>query len=457
MKNALALFGLGTLLLCSCSSGRDSTSCTPSTGNDLLDALNYAQTHAFVASGELERTYNASGASSAGGTSETLNPMSLSTGFADGVISSKKTYHYEVDGESFDDSYEATYYRGEDGLTYRKRLTLKNKVEEEKVLSSSSKDPLTFDEHFSNPFAKLEYIDFVKLGSGYLLKPGKRADFAVSFLQEPLSVGKVVLTLEGNRFKKLEVDSTGTTMISGLTTSDHYGLSFDWGASPKVPELKPYAHSSEHEALKKAVSAVLGSLSSRNYTAEFILEYGDDSQSIPILYESGKIYCDYKSPLTDSSGNVIGYQASGYLPLGEEYYPFTQSFSAKEEPTSCLLNDEEAGVSRDSLEPDWSSFAPEVFAYDKKEKAYFAHSEFAGELAYALFPSFYRAYLANYASGIKAKLDESGRLSYLSCTFSDYQNGIYGEASVSYDSFGSTAIPSGIAEDYTRASQSDDD
>ena len=427
MKKSLQILLLSPLLLVSLAACGETSESTPSSsyyGQGLAGALEHAKNNDFGIVGKVYTVYDEDG----GEEKEDSAYFDLHNIFSKGALTSQVVYHYTINENTYDQAYDVTYFEGQDGLTYRRGLSLQNQVVDEKV-SSSQGGGIIFEDNFDNPFKELSYMSFISLEDGYFLKP-KFASFAISLVQQSISVKKVSLKIENDIFSSIDIWTNSSSSLGSVYTSQHYKLTFKWGEQTGAPNITPYETLSEHKKLGDALYALNKKLSKKNFTAHTALSTNNGNAQGSTYYTKEGIYSDAK----DQNGATHGYKK-----VGSSYYSFKATTS--DEKNYTIEVDEDESFKESSLYPAYKSFAAELFVPSENGLVYELREDFLAGVTSLVAPALQKDYYAAYASELKITLDTKGNFESITFGYYDYYNDIDGEAIVTYQNFEETELP----------------
>ena len=401
----LALSFASVTLLASCGGGDASSS---GRGTGLADALAFARENSFGITGTAYTAFDALTSEKGG---EEFASYELHNVFSEGILSSEVVYHYDIgDGHPFDDTVSATYFAKEDGLTYRRGLTVQNQVMDDVVKSSSTGKSLVFKEHFDSPMKTLKYSDFVSLNGQFLLKPQVAKTFALSLTQQSISAQKVLFDLKDGKLSDVTIfTSSASTSIGGVYSSQRLELHFNWGEVGKIPDIKPYAHESVHDTLELGLYNLGRQLKSKNYTVTTDLET-QEGKAV------GHYYATPECVYSDATDGVNSY--------GEQ---------------KVTIYDENP-ISESDLFPSFSSFAPELFVSEDGKK-FTCRPGIEKNVILLFVPYTEASYYASFVSELRFNLDAKGAFMNAEIDYYDYQNMVQGTATLTYGSFDETVVP----------------
>ena len=410
-------------LIFSCSENSTSESINPN-ANSLSAALEYSKNHSFGIEGDVATVY-------ANGTEEyDIDSFSLHNVFDTGILSSTVVYHYNLNGSTFDDEYSATYFAKDDGYTYQRGLTLQNKVVDEPVKGKSS-DKVKFDDNFSNPFEDIRYADMIKLDDGYLIKPQKSTAFSTAITQRRMVAKKTILTIKDGKFDSLLIyTDSSSTIVSGVYASYRFELFFNWDEKGAIPDIKPYDHEKEHDALESALFNINRKLSNDNFTATTELTI-DGSTSTGKFYATKEaVYSD----ATDSSGKTYGVKNEG-----TSYYEFAVSTNSSGEQQITVYDEDP--ISKSDVYPSYNAFAAEMFMPGADGLTFTAHTGADTKIIKLIAPYTEASYYATYITKLEIHLNTDKSFKELYFEYYDYQNNINAKATISYDDIDTTELP----------------
>lgn len=404
----------------------DSTSTSVSTGNSLVEALAHSREHYFGVKGQVITTYNN------GSEQVDIESYDLHNIFNEKVVTNNLVYHYEIDDETFDDPYSYTYFAKDDGYAYQRELSLKNKVEDVPV-SNRSSDKVKFDEYFASPFKSLAYSDLVKLNGQYLIKPKISTTFATSLVLKNVTATKVLLSVKDNKFDKVTIYTSSTsTIVSGVSSSYRFELTFNWDEETSIPEITPFDENVDGlDVLEDALTNISYSLNlSKNFTAKTMREEAAVT-SVGYYYATeDAVY----SNAVDSSNNSYGFKKEGGY-----FYEFKVETSSSGEQKVTVYDDD--SVDEDLLYPDYLGFSTALFEVSDDKKTYTVHEGFESAIISLIAPYTEASYYAQYITLLEIKLNASNKFESLNFEYYDSINNIRGKATVTYENIGDTELP----------------
>ena len=420
----LALSFASVTLLASCGGGDASSS---GRGTGLADALAFARENSFGITGTAYTAFDALTSEKGG---EEFASYELHNVFSEGILSSEVVYHYDIgDGHPFDDTVSATYFAKEDGLTYRRGLTVQNQVMDDVVKSSSTGKSLVFKEHFDSPMKTLKYSDFVSLNGQFLLKPQVAKTFALSLTQQSISAQKVLFDLKDGKLSDVTIfTSSASTSIGGVYSSQRLELHFNWGEVGKIPDIKPYAHESVHDTLELGLYNLGRQLKSKNYTVTTDLET-QEGKAV------GHYYATPECVYSDATDGVSSY---GATKVGTGFYEFSVTTNSSGEQKVTIYD--ENPISESDLFPSFSSFAPELFVSEDGKK-FTCRPGIEKNVILLFVPYTEASYYASFVSELRFNLDAKGAFMNAEIDYYDYQNMVQGTATLTYGSFDETVVP----------------
>lgn len=411
-------------MLASCGSQEEPTPSQSYYGQGLAGALEHAKNNDFGVVGKVYTVYDEEGEIE----NEDSTYFDLHNIFSKGALTSQVVYHYSIDEKNYDQAYEATYFEKEDGLTYRRGISLQNQVIDE-LIPSSQGGGIIFEDNFDNPFKELSYTSFISLEKSYILKP-KFVSFAVSLTQQSISVKKVSMTIENDIFSSIDIWTNSSSSLGNIYTSQHFKLSFIWGEKTKAPDLKPYKTLSEHKKLEDALYALHKKMGKKNYTAHTALSTKSGNSQGNTYYTKEGIYSD----ALDQNG-----ASHGFKKVGSSFYSFNVTTDSQGKETIAIDDDE--SFKESSLYPNYRGFAPELFLPSEDGLTYELREDFLASVTSLTAPALQKDYYAAYASGLKIVLDTKGNFESITFSYYDYYNDIEGEALVTYQNFEETELP----------------
>lgn len=404
----------------------DSTSTSVSTGNSLVEALAHSREHYFGVKGQVITTYNN------GSEQVDIESYDLHNIFNEKVVTNNLVYHYEIDDETFDDPYSYTYFAKDDGYAYQRELSLKNKVEDVPV-SNRSSDKVKFDEYFASPFKSLAYSDLVKLNGQYLIKPKISTTFATSLVLKNVTATKVLLSVKDNKFDKVTIYTSSTsTIVSGVSSSYRFELTFNWDEETSIPEITPFDENVDGlDVLEDALTNISYSLNlSKNFTAKTMREEAAGT-SVGYYYATeDAVY----SNAVDSSNNSYGFKKEGGY-----FYEFKVETSSSGEQKVTVYDDD--SVDEDLLYPDYLGFSTALFEVSDDKKTFTVHEGFESAIISLIAPYTEASYYAQYITLLEIKLNASNKFESLNFEYYDSINNIRGKATVTYENIGDTELP----------------
>lgn len=404
----------------------DSTSTSVSTGNSLVEALAHSREHYFGVKGQVITTYNN------GSEQVDIESYDLHNIFNEKVVTNNLVYHYEIDDETFDDPYSYTYFAKDDGYAYQRELSLKNKVEDVPV-SNRTSDKVKFAEYFASPFKSLAYSDLVKLNGQYLIKPKISTAFATSLVLKNVTATKVLLSVKDNKFDKVTIYTSSTsTIVSGVSSSYRFELTFNWDEETSIPEITPFDENVDGlDVLEDALTNISYSLNlSKNFTAKTMREEAAGT-SVGYYYATeDAVY----SNAVDSSNNSYGFKKEGGY-----FYEFKVETSSSGEQKVTVYDDD--SVDEDLLYPDYLGFSTALFEVSDDKKTFTVHEGFESAIISLIAPYTEASYYAQYITLLEIKLNASNKFESLNFEYYDSINNIRGKATVTYENIGDTELP----------------
>ena len=404
----------------------NSTSTNVSTGNSLAEALAHSREHYFGVKGQVITTYNN------GSEQVDIESYDLHNIFNEKIVTNNLVYHYEIDDETFDDPYSYTYFAKDDGYTYQRELTLKNEVKDIPV-SNRSSDKVKFDEYFASPFKSLAYSDLVKLNGQYLIKPKISTTFATSLVLQNVTATKVLLSVKDNKFDKVTIyTSSSSTIVSGVSSSYRFELTFNWDEETSIPEITPFDENVDGlDVLEDALTNISYSLNlSKNFTAKTMREEAAGT-SVGYYYATeDAVY----SNAVDSSNNSYGFKKEGGY-----FYEFKVETSSSGEQKVTVYDDD--SVDEDLLYPNYLGFSTALFEVSDDKKTFTVHEGFESAIISLIAPYTEASYYAQYITLLEIKLNASNKFESLNFEYYDSINNIRGKATVTYENIGETELP----------------
>ena len=422
---ALLLPVIGSSFLIGCANKTPTDSSEEVTGSGLSGALEYARNHSVGVEGKVYTIYD--------GTDEKVDIASfdLHNIFDETIISSEIVYHYDMGSDSFDETKAVTYFAKDDGYTYRRGLTVQNEVIDEEVLNSKG-EKIKFADSFSSPLKSLEYSHFVKLGDDFLLKPQYSKAFAMTLTQQTISAKKVLFTIENGKFSTITISCDSTSgVVAGLYSSYRFELNFIWDEKGEIPDIKAFEHKDEHDALELALHNLKRTLKNADsYTALSSLSTTSGKGATHYYVTDGAVYND----AADSYGNTYGARK-----IGQYYMEYVCKFAS--DGTYTITTYDEDSISEDELLGDWEGFAPEFF--DKKEgsNTFVSKEGIAQNIVSFIVPYLEKDYYVIFANEIRINLNNRDAFQSVEIDFNDYQNGISGTTTITYENIGETTLP----------------
>lgn len=411
-------------LLAGCASQEEPIPSSSYYGQGLAGALEHAKNNNFGVVGKVYTVYDEDG----GVEKEDSTFFDLHNIFSKGALSSQVVYHYAIEDKKFDQTYEVTYFEKDDGLTYRRGISLQNQVVDE-LIPSSQGGGVIFEDNFDNPFKDLSYASFISLPDSYVIKP-KFASFAISLTQQSISVKKVSLKIENDIFSSIDIWTNSSSSLGSIYTSQHFKLSFVWGERTSAPDLNPYETLSEHKTLKDALYALDKKVGKKNFTAHTALSTNSGNSQGNTYYTKEAIYSDAK----DQNG-----ASHGFKKVGSSFYSFKAT--ADKDGKYTITVDDEESFKESSLYPNYKGFAAELFVPSKDGLTYELREDFLAGVTSLTAPALQKNYYAAYISDVKITLDAKGNFESIAFSYYDYYNDIDGEAIVTYQSFEETELP----------------
>lgn len=407
-------------------SASNSTSTNVSTGNSLAEALAHSREHYFGVKGQVITTYNN------GSEKVDIESYDLHNIFNEKIVTNNLVYHYEIDEETFDDPYSYTYFAKDDGYTYQRELTLKNEVKDIPV-SNRTTDKVKFDEYFASPFKSLTYSDLVKLGDQYLIKPKISTTFATSLVLKDVTATKVLLSVKDNKFDKVTIyTSSSSTIVSGVSSSYRFELTFNWDEETSIPEITPFDENVDGlDVLEDALTNISYSLNlNKNFTAKTTLE-GSAGTSVGYYYATkDAVY----SNAVDSSNSSYGVKKEGSY-----FYEFKVATSSSGEQKITVYDDD--SIDENLLYPNYLGFSTALFEVSNDKKTFTAHEGFESAIISLIAPYTEARYYAQYITLLEIKLNAANKFESLNFEYYDSINNIRGKATITYENIGGTELP----------------
>lgn len=404
----------------------NSTSTNVSTGNSLAEALAHSREHYFGVKGQVITTYNN------GSEQVDIESYDLHNIFNEKIVTNNLVYHYEIDEETFDDPYSYTYFAKDDGYTYQRELTLKNEVKDIPV-SNRTSDKVKFDEYFASPFKSLTYSDLVKLDDQYLIKPKISTTFATSLVLKDVTATKVLLSVKDNKFDKVTIyTSSSSTIVSGVSSSYRFELTFNWDEETSIPEITPFDENVDGlDVLEDALTNISYSLNlNKNFTAKTTLE-GSAGTSVGYYYATkDAVY----SNAVDSSNSSYGVKKEGNY-----FYKFKVATSSSGEQKITVYDDD--SIDENLLYPNYLGFSTALFEVSNDKKTFTAHEGFESAIISLIAPYTEARYYAQYITLLEIKLNAANKFESLNFEYYDSINNIRGKATITYENIGSTELP----------------
>ena len=407
-------------------SASNSTSTNVSTGNSLAEALAHSREHYFGVKGQVITTYNN------GSEQVDIESYDLHNIFNEKIVTNNLVYHYEIDEETFDDPYSYTYFAKDDGYTYQRELTLKNEVKDIPV-SNRTSDKVKFDEYFASPFKSLTYSDLVKLGDQYLIKPKISTTFATSLVLKDVTATKVLLSVKDNKFDKVTIyTSSSSTIVSGVSSSYRFELTFNWDEETSIPEITPFDENVDGlDVLEDALTNISYSLNlNKNFTAKTTLE---ESAGTSVGYYYATKDAVYSNAV-DSSNSSYGVKKEGNY-----FYKFKVATSSSGEQKITIYDDD--SIDENLLYPNYLGFSTALFEVSNDKKTFTAHEGFESAIISLIAPYTEARYYAQYITLLEIKLNAANKFESLNFEYYDSINNIRGKATITYENIGSTELP----------------
>ncbi len=407
-------------------SASNSTSTNVSTGNSLAEALAHSREHYFGVKGQVITTYNN------GSEQVDIESYDLHNIFNEKIVTNNLVYHYEIDEETFDDPYSYTYFAKDDGYTYQRELTLKNEVKDIPV-SNRTSDKVKFDEYFASPFKSLTYSDLVKLDDQYLIKPKISTTFATSLVLKDVTATKVLLSVKDNKFDKVTIyTSSSSTIVSGVSSSYRFELTFNWDEETSIPEITPFDENVDGlDVLEDALTNISYSLNlNKNFTAKTTLE---ESAGTSVGYYYATKDAVYSNAV-DSSNSSYGVKKEGNY-----FYKFKVATSSSGEQKITVYDDD--SIDENLLYPNYLGFSTALFEVSNDKKTFTAHEGFESAIISLIAPYTEARYYAQYITLLEIKLNAANKFESLNFEYYDSINNIRGKATITYENIGSTELP----------------
>lgn len=407
-------------------SASNSTSTNVSTGNSLAEALAHSREHYFGVKGQVITTYNN------GSEQVDIESYDLHNIFNEKIVTNNLVYHYEIDEETFDDPYSYTYFAKDDGYTYQRELTLKNEVKDIPV-SNRTSDKVKFDEYFASPFKSLTYSDLVKLDDQYLIKPKISTTFATSLVLKDVTATKVLLSVKDNKFDKVTIyTSSSSTIVSSVSSSYRFELTFNWDEETSIPEITPFDENVDGlDVLEDALTNISYSLNlNKNFTAKTTLE---ESAGTSVEYYYATKDAVYSNAV-DSSNSSYGVKKEGNY-----FYKFKVATSSSGEQKITVYDDD--SIDENLLYPNYLGFSTALFEVSNDKKTFTAHEGFESAIISLIAPYTKARYYAQYITLLEIKLNAANKFESLNFEYYDSINNIRGKATITYENIGSTELP----------------
>lgn len=407
-------------------SASNSTSTNVSTGNSLAEALAHSREHYFGVKGQVITTYNN------GSEQVDIESYDLHNIFNEKIVTNNLVYHYEIDEETFDDPYSYTYFAKDDGYTYQRELTLKNEVKDIPV-SNRTSDKVKFDEYFASPFKSLTYSDLVKLDDQYLIKPKISTTFATSLVLKDVTATKVLLSVKDNKFDKVTIyTSSSSTIVSGVSSSYRFELTFNWDEETSIPEITPFDENVDGlDVLEDALTNISYFLNlNKNFTAKTTLE---ESAGTSVGYYYATKDAVYSNAV-DSSNSSYGVKKEGNY-----FYKFKVATSSSGEQKITVYDDD--SIDENLLYPNYLGFSTALFEVSNDKKTFTAHEGFESAIISLIAPYTEARYYAQYITLLEIKLNAANKFESLNFEYYDSINNIRGKATITYENIGSTELP----------------
>ncbi len=236
------------------------------------------------------------------------------------LILGNESYHIEISGESYDEPYTSTLYKGEDGKAVHYYLNDMNEVESEDATDSDGKT-IAF-ESVSNPWDEIDPAIFQQEEDGRWVGDLENTDYYsdlnlimdrntnmdfTSMAEHYESLGviytKYELKIQDEKITGLIVETK--PLSDALSTSRlSYDLDFDYSSSSshEYPKLQPLETKPYHTALRNALTKLTTDsfAYSGSYTA-----YGDETEISGSFTDEGiYVYDSYSTPSTGNYGFI---------------------------------------------------------------------------------------------------------------------------------------------------------
>lgn len=432
-KNLFLSVSLMTLLLVGCdsqisipstSNNEPSTSTSTSSGNSLVDALNYSKEHYFGVQGAVYSTYND------GNEPVDIESFDLHNIFNEKVVYNNTVYHYEIDDVTYDDPYTNVYFAKDDGFAYQRQLTLQNTVEDVPV-STRTTNNVKFSEYFASPFKNLAYSDLVKINGEYLIKPQISSTFSTGLVLQTITAKKALLSVKDGRFDKITIYTDSySTIIGGVYSSYRFELTFNWDEEASIPEVKPFEHKEINDTLETAIYNLYRDLNNHNFTAKTSLTT-NSGNSVGYFYATkDAVY----SNAIDSSNKTYGVKREGNY-----FYEFAVTTSSSGEQKVTVYDDD--SIDESEIYPNYRSFSADLFEASSDGKTFTLYDGFESSVINLIAPYTEASYYATYITLLEINLNSSNKFESLYFEYYDSINNINAKATITYESINETELP----------------
>lgn len=306
------------------------------------------------------------------------------------LILGNESYHIEISGDSYDEPYTSTLYKGEDGNAVHYYINDMNEVESEEAKDSKGN---TIDfESVSNPWDEIDPAIFQQEEDGRWVGDIENTDYYAdlnlimdrntnmdftSMAEHYESLGviytKYELKIQDERITGLVVETL--PLSDALSTSRlSYDLDFDYSSSTthEYPKLQPLETKPYHTALRNALTKLTTDpfAYSGNYVA-----YGEETEISGVFKENGiYVYDSYSTPMTGNYGFI---EKDGKVCYVTKDSKGNYKYKSNESETPYDARTYKDIASLNDLRPQ-IVLASELFSYDETTKVYSLSGSKAG-------------------------------------------------------------------------------
>lgn len=349
--------------------------------------------------------------------------------FNDGILSSDLTYYYELSSVTFEQTYNATYFRKSDGNTYLRALSIQNTVVDN-LIKNSSGEAIVFDDNFKTPFNELSYTDFIEYNGSYILKPAKKTTFSTVLTQQRMSVAKAEFEVKNDKFSKITIyTENSASLITGVYTYYRYEINLNWNEKTSVPKIKVHPVLKGQDNLEDALFTLSRALQNKNFTADSKINNGSTTSDSQFYATPEAVYCSSE----DSYGKTYGARKSL-----NSYYDFVVSTKNGEQ---VITTYDEDPIKESEIYPNYRGFSAQMFEVSEDKLTFTAYEGSESGIISLIAPYTQKSYYANYINHLEIRLNSSKNFSSLYFEYYDVDNNLRGNVELKYQDIGSTELP----------------